>query len=134
MAIIAPIHLIGILISIALFYQSVRLVRKGKESVFEFLLWSGFGLALLILSLGSSVTVLGVLDALSFVLSLLGFTSGRDGVFVLAILGLLLMLFYTYVNSKTNRKHLYDLNQEVALLRQEIRELEQDDRADSESE
>lgn len=116
---IAPIHVIGLLISVGLFYQSVNLVRKRKESVFEFLLWSGFGVVLLLLSLGSSVTVVGALDLISEVLALLGFRSGTNGIFVLSILALLLMLFYTYVNAKNNRKEIYDLNQQIALLRYE---------------
>lgn len=119
-----PIHFIGAIISIALFYQSYRLVKKRKESVFEFLLWASFGTVLLILSISSAVTVLGVFDAFRYLLYLLGFESGRDGIFVLAILGLLLMLFYTYVNVKTNRKDLYDLNQEVALLQYELQQNE----------
>lgn len=116
-----PINFIGAGIALALLYQSVRLVRKRKESVFEFLLWAGFGGALLVFSLAQTVTVLGAFDAIGIMLEWLGFNGGLDGVFALAILGLLLLLFYTYVNAKTNRKHLYDLNQEIALMRFERR-------------
>jgi len=119
---LAPIHVIGFLISLALFYQSTRLLSKGKENVFEFLLWIGFGVGILVLSIGSSVTVLGVLDKIQFLLEILGFQSGQDGIFVLAILGLLLMLFYTYINAKTNRQDIYNLNQELALLRYELQQ------------
>lgn len=116
-----PIHVIGVGVSVVLFYQSIRLVQKRKENVLEFLLWSGMGSIILILSLSSVVTVLGILDAIQLVLEGLGFQSGRDGIFVLAILSLLMLLFYTYINAKTNRKQLHDLNQEVALLRYELR-------------
>lgn len=126
-----PIHFIGAAISIALFYQSYRLVKKRKESVFEFLLWATFGTILLVLSISSAVTVLGVLEGVRNLLYLLGFESGRDGIFVLAILGLLLMLFYTYVNVKTNRKDLYDMNQEVALLKYELQKRESTDVAEN---
>jgi hypothetical protein len=112
---LAPINLIGIGISLALFYQGRRLVQKRKESVFEFLMWSGFGAILFVLSVSNAVTAVGVIDELSYILGLLGFHSGRDGIFVLSILALLLMLFYTYVNAKTNRQMIYDLNQNLAL-------------------
>jgi len=121
---ITPIHLIGIVISIALMYQSLRLVRKQKESVFEFLLWSGFGLGIFVLSLGQLLTVTGLLDGLGFILGLLGFQTGTNGIFTLAILGLLLMLFYTYVNVKTNRQKIADLNQEVSILEYQIKQYE----------
>lgn len=111
-----PINFIGATIALALLYQSVRLVRKRKESVFEFLLWAGFGGALLVFSLAQTVTVLGAFDTISVLLEWLGFNGGLDGVFALAILGLMLLLFYTYVNAKTNRQKLYDMNQEIALL------------------
>lgn len=128
------IHVIGLLISVVLFYQSINLLQKQKESVFEFLLWSGFGATLLLLSLGSSVTVMGTLDFVSYVLSLLGFRSGTNGIFVLSILSLLLMLFYTYVNAKNNRKEIYDLNQELALLRHEYESEQSPSESSEESE
>lgn len=110
-----PIHVIGLAISFALFYQSVRLVRKGKESVFEFLLWVSFGLLLLILSIGNVVTVLDITDLLKDFLNSLGFGSGEIGLLVMSNLALMMMLFYTYINVKTNRKLIYDMNQEMAL-------------------
>lgn len=122
-----PIHLIGVLVAVALFYQSIQLVQKRKESVLEFLLWTGMGGVILILSVSSAVTVLGILDAIQVILAAMGFQSGRDGVFVLAILSLLLLLFYTYINAKTNRKELADLNQEIALLRFECRKQREND-------
>ena len=121
---ITPIHLIGIAVSVALIYQSFRLVRKQKESVFEFLLWSGFGLGIFVLSLGQLLTIMGLLNRLEFTLGLLGFQTGTNGIFTLAILGLLLMLFYTYVNVKTNRQKIADLNQEVSILEYQIRQYE----------
>jgi len=62
---------------------------------------------------------------------MLGFDSGRDGVFVLGFLSLLLMLFYTYINAKTNRQRISDLNQEIALIRFELRETRQNDDSDN---
>ena len=117
-----PIHLIGIVFAVALLYQSIRLVRKRKGTVFEFLLWSSFGTFLLLLSLGDLVTLLGVYQVVSTTLGLLGFGSGVTGLLVISNLSLLMMLFYTFVKVKTNRKQIYDLNQEIALV-----ELEQDD-------
>ena len=120
--IVRPIHLIGIVFAVALLYQSIRLVRKRKGTVFEFLLWSSFGIFLLLLSLGDLVTLLGIYELISTTLRLLGFGSGVTGLLVISNLSLLMMLFYTFVKVKTNRKQIYDLNQEIALV-----ELEQDD-------
>jgi len=116
---IAPIHVIGFIISIGLFYQSIKLVQRRKESVLEFILWSGFGIVILILSLGGAVTVVDTLQFSKYFFSLLGFRSGTNGILVLSILVLLLVIFYTYINVKNNRKEIYDLNQEIALSRYE---------------
>jgi hypothetical protein len=121
---ITPIHIIGIAVSVILFYQSVRLVRKQKESVFEFLLWTGFGAAIFVLSLGQLLTISGLLEGLSFLLSLLGFQTGTNGIFTLAILGLLLLLFYTYNNAKTNRQKIADMNQELSLLEYQMEQID----------
>ena len=121
---ITPIHLIGIAVSVALFYQSIRLVRKQKESVFEFLLWTGFGAAIFALSLGQLLTISGLLEGLSFLLSLLGFQTGTNGIFTLAILGLLLLLFYTYNNAKTNHQKIADMNQELSLLEYQMEQMD----------
>jgi hypothetical protein len=109
------IDVIGLGVSVALFYQSIRLVRKRKESVFEFLLWIGFGTILFALSLGSFVNLIDLLNFFEGILSVVGFESGRIGLLVLANLALMMMLFYTYINTKSNRKLIYDLNQRVAL-------------------
>jgi len=121
---ITPIHLIGIAVSMVLMYQSVRLVRKQKESIFEFLLWSGFGLGIFILSLGQLLTISGILDSLNIMLGVLGFETGTNGIFTLSILGLLLLLFYTYVNAKTNRQKIADLNQELSILEYQLKQSE----------
>jgi hypothetical protein len=109
------IDIIGLIISIALFYQSVRLVRKRKESVFEFLLWTGFGTMLFALSFGGLMNLIDLLNFFEWVLGLIGFESGRIGLLVLSNLALMMMVFYTYINTKSNRKLIYDLNQRVAL-------------------
>lgn len=120
-------HAIGIVVSTALFYQSYLLVRNRKESIFEFLLWAGFGGALLVLSLADGTAgreELAVFDVIKHLLRLIGFDNGVNGIFTLTILGLLLLLFYTYANAKTNRKLLYDQTQEIALLRYELQQHE----------
>ena len=113
------INLIGIAISLALFYQSLRLVRKRKESVLEFLMWTSFGVILFVLSFGNVVTVLDITNFFGNILGFLGFNSGRIGLLVLANLGLLMLLFYTYINTKTNRQMIYDLNQQLSLYESE---------------
>ena len=110
-----PIDVITLGISIALFYQSVRLVRKRKESVFEFLLWTGFGTVLFVWSIGNILNLIDIANFVERILNILGFESGTVGLLVLANLGLMMMLFYTYVNTKSNRQLIYDLNQEIAL-------------------
>ncbi|MEA5388518.1 DUF2304 domain-containing protein [Haloarculaceae archaeon H-GB11] len=122
-----PIHAIGIIISLALFYQSARLVRKRKESVFEFLLWMSFGVVLFSLAVGSAIKTVSMREQVQKIFNFVGFSSGFEGLFALAILGLLLMLFYTYINAKTNRNKLYDLNQELALLRYEVEKSQGDE-------
>jgi hypothetical protein len=112
-----PIHVIGMVLALTMFYQSFRLVQSGKGSIFEFLLWSCFGAVLFALSLGDVVTLLRVYEAIEVVLAVLGFGSGLTGLLVLSNLALLMMLFYMFVKVKTNRKELYDLNQEIALNR-----------------
>jgi hypothetical protein len=110
-----PIHVIGLVLALSMFYQSLRLLRSGRGSIFEFLLWSCFGGVLFALSLGNAVTLLRVYEALGVILAALGFRSGLTGLLVLSNLALLMMLFYTFVKVKMNRKDLYDLNQEIAL-------------------
>lgn len=112
-----PIHVIGMVLALTMFYQSIRLVQSGKGSIFEFLLWSCFGVVLFALSLGDLLTLLRVYEALEVILAALGFGSGFTGLLVLSNLALLMMLFYTFVKVKTNQKELYDLNQEIALTR-----------------
>jgi len=125
-----PIHYIGILVSVLLVYKSYKLVRSGKENVLEFLVWLCFGLGIFALSVSTAFRVFNTLEWFQAMLAFLGFRSGRDGVFVVAILGLMLLLFYTYANAKSNQKRVSDLNQKVALLKYEVR---QQDKRDSES-
>lgn len=130
---IAPIHVVGVLVAIALFYQSFKLVRTRKESTFEFLLWTGFGTAILFLSLESMVTTVDLTEFLRDGLRVLGFESGMNGILTVAILAILLMLFYTYVNAKNNRKDIYDIDQELAILRYEQNQEGHEDRRPNES-
>ena len=114
-----PIHVIGIVLAVTMFYQSFQLVRSGKGSIFEFLLWSCFGAVLFALSLGDVVTLLRVYEVTEVILAVLGFGSGFTGLLVLSNLALLMILFYMLVKVKTNRKYIYDLNQEIALTKSE---------------
>ncbi|WP_436911298.1 DUF2304 domain-containing protein [Halosimplex marinum] len=118
-----PMHIVGMLVSFALFYQSYRLVRKHKEGIVEFLFWVSFGGALFLLSVGDATAGTGrfpIFDLVKRFLLAMGFSSGVNGIFTLTILGLILLIFYTYVNVKTNRQMLYDQTQEIALLRYEL--------------
>lgn len=117
---ISPIHVIGVLAGLALLYQSIRLVRDRKESIFEFLVWSGFGVGLLALSVGSALESVDVLDTVETLLSTLGFNIGRISILFVSNLLLLFLVFYAYTQIVESRKQLSDLNQEVAILRYEM--------------
>lgn len=124
---LSPIHVIGVVASLALLYKSLRLVRDRKEGIFEFLLWTGFGIGLLVVSIGSALTSVDILDISDRVLATLGFNIGRDGLFFVSNLLLLFIVFYTYVQLVESRKQLSELNQEVALLRYEMKQRDGED-------
>ena len=117
---IAPIHVVGVAAGLALLYQSLSLVRDRKEGVFEFLLWAGFGVGLLVISIGSALDAVDILASLVWLLAALGFNLGTDSVFFVSNLLLLFIVFYTYVQLVESRKRISDLAREVALLRYEL--------------
>jgi hypothetical protein len=117
---LAPIHVIGFLAGLLLVYQSVSLVRERKEGLFEFLLWAGFGVGLLAISMGSALTSVDVLAVLEGLLATLGFDVGRDSLFLVGNLVLLFLVFYTYVQLIESRKRLAELTQELALVQYEL--------------
>ena len=112
--------MIGVIAGFALLFQSYRLASDRKEGVFEFLLWVGFGVGLLVVSIGSALTNVDLLGGLENGLALLGFASTTDSVFFISNLLLLFLVFYTYVQLVGSRKQLSDLNQEIALLRYDL--------------
>lgn len=116
----SPIHVIGVGAGLALLYKSILLVRQRKEGIFEFLLWAGFGVALLAISVGSALSTVNVLGALVGALGALGLNVGLASISFLANLALLFVVFYTYVQLVESRRQLSDLAQEVALLRYEF--------------
>lgn len=123
---VAPIHVIGIAVGLALLYQSLSLVRDRKEGVFEFLLWVGFGVALLVISVGSALTSVDLLASLVWFLGAFGFNLGIDSVFFVSNLLLLFLVFFIYVQLVESRKRVSDLAREVALLRYELDERAED--------
>ena len=124
---VSPIHVIGVVAAFALFYQSYRLVNDRKEGIFEFLLWVGFGVGLLVISIGSALGGVDTLGALENALSLLGFSPRPESVFFVSNLVLLFMVFYVYTQLVESRKQLSDLNQELALLRYDLDQRTEDD-------
>ena len=119
---LAPIHVVGIVAGLALLYKSVSLVRDRKEGIFEFLLWAGFGVGLLVISIGSALTAVDLLASLVWLLAALGFNLGTDSVFFVSNLLLLFLVFFIYVRLVESRKRLSQLAREVALLRYELDE------------
>jgi len=117
---VSPIHVVGVLAGLALLYRSVTLVRARTESVGAFLLWAGFGVGLLVFTIGSAITTIDMLESVAGLLGLLGFNIGLDGVLLSANLLLLFLIFYAYTTMAENRRQLYDLTQDVALLRYEL--------------
>lgn len=83
-------------------------------------MWFGFGAGILVVSV-SQATTRWLLGFVKSVLFFLGFRIGSGGVFTLAIMGLLIFMFYTHVGAKTNERLIMDLNQVIALLRYEQR-------------
>ncbi|QCC51300.1 DUF2304 domain-containing protein [Halapricum salinum] len=124
---LAPIHVIGVIAGLALLYQSYRLVSDRKEGVFEFLLWAGFGVALLVISVGSAITSVDLLGGLEGAMALLGFARGPESVLFVSNLLLLFLVFYSYIQLVESRKQLSDLNQELALLRYDLDQRTDDD-------
>jgi len=124
---LAPIHVIGVIAGLALLYQSYRLVSDRKEGVFEFLLWAGFGVALLVISIGSAITSVDLLGGLEGAMALLGFARGPESVLFVSNLLLLFLVFYSYIQLVESRKQLSDLNQELALLRYDLDQRTDDD-------
>ncbi|MFW5978130.1 MAG: DUF2304 domain-containing protein [Halohasta sp.] len=124
---LSPIHGIGIVAGLALLYQSYRLVAARKGGVFEFLLWAGFGIGLLVISVGSALETVDLLNALEGALSTLGFGRGPESIFFVSNLLLLFLVFYTYVQLVESRRQLSDLNQELALLRYDFEQRTDDE-------
>jgi len=124
---LAPIHVIGVIAGLALLYQSYRLVSDRKEGVFEFLLWAGFGVALLVISVGSALTSVDLLGGLEGGMAILGFARGPESVLFVSNLLLLFLVFYSYIQLVESRKQLSDLNQELALLRYDLDQRTDDD-------
>ena len=116
----APIHGIGIVAGLVLLFQSYRLVAARKEGIFEFLLWAGFGVGLLAISVGSALRSVDLLDGLEGSLSVLGFGRGPESIFFVSNLLLLFLVFYTYSQLVESRRQLSDLNQQIALLRYDL--------------
>ncbi|MCU4717696.1 DUF2304 domain-containing protein [Halapricum hydrolyticum] len=123
----SAIHVIGIVAGLALLYQSYRLVAARKEGIFEFLLWAGFGVGLLVISIGSALETVDLLAALEGGLSALGFARGTDSIFFVSNLLLLFVVFYTYVQLVESRRQLSDLTQELALLRYDLEQRTDDE-------
>lgn len=124
---VEPIHVIGILVSLVLFSQSVQLVRTRRENILEFLLWIAFGSALLVYTVARMLTSLNTLEAINGLFRSLGFGSGERALLFLSVMTLFLLLLYTYTMVKTNRKEIADLQREIALLRYEIEQAETTD-------
>ena len=110
------VNIIGMAVAVIMLYQSVRLVRLGKESVLEFLIWTVFGGSLFVVSFSRGLGLDQFVEVLDRSLRLLGLSGGIDGLFVLGFLGLLLLLLYIYTNMKENEKEIEKLNQELAIL------------------
>jgi hypothetical protein len=117
---LSPIHVIGIVAGLLLLFQSYRLVNERKEGIFEFLLWAGFGIGLLVVSIGSALTTVDLLGILERGSVLLGFAGGTESIFFVSNLLLLFIVFYIYTQLVESRKQLSDLNQELALLRYDL--------------
>lgn len=128
------VNVLGMVVAGVMLYQSVRLVRTGKESILEFLIWVVFGLGLFLVSFSRGLGLSEFLGALDRGLQFMGLSGGIDGLFVLGFLALLLLLLYIYTNVKANEKEIEKLNQELAILQFEHEDaVTEDGRKDSPS-
>lgn len=127
-----PIDAIGLSLALILLYKSYRLLNQGKESVLEFLFWSGFGTAMLLLVIGNISQETPLIQFAHSFSTELGFESGVNGVLVVAILSLLMIVFHTYIQVKNQRKKMYDLDRELALIQYQLDQKQKEQDADSE--
>ena len=102
-------RILGILTGFYFLYKTLILVRKKRESLFEFTLWTGLGLALVLFSLFPKLT-----DLLS---RFLGTTKGTNAIFLLAILLLLFLVFWIFKIVRNLHHDVSKLNEEISVFK-----------------
>ena len=106
-------RILAILIGVYLIHKTIVLVRRRRENLFEFLLWSSLGLALIIFSLFPSLT-----DYLS---ELLGTSKGTNAIFLLAILILFFISFFVFKTTRNLHHNVSKLNEEISVLKSALK-------------
>lgn len=107
-------QIIGFLTGAYFLYKTFVLIKQKKETLFEFFLWFGFGLTLIILSIFP-----GLINYLSV---FLGTTKGTNAIFLVSILILFFMNFYVFKMVKTIKHDISKLNEELSILKSEQNE------------
>lgn len=85
------------------------LIRKKRETLFEFFLWSGLGLALIIFSAFPGLT--------NLLSRFLGTTKTTNAIFLLAILTLLFLNFFIFKLVRNLHYDVSKLNEELSVLK-----------------
>lgn len=132
MVTVTPIDVLGLFLALILFYKSYRLLHQGKESILEFLFWTGFGTGILLLVIGNVSQEIPLLEFAHSISAGLGFERGVNGILVVAILSLLMMVFHMYIQIKDQKKKMYDLDREFALLQYQLDQNQKEQDCDSE--
>ena len=103
------IQLFGVIIGLYFLQKSFKLVKDKKESLFEFFLWSFLGVAIILTSIFPNriVNVLGIFGA----------EKNLNALFVLAILTLFFLIFYTFKLNRNMMKMISRLNEEISILK-----------------
>ncbi|HUV42524.1 MAG TPA: DUF2304 domain-containing protein [Patescibacteria group bacterium] len=102
-------RILGILMGGYFLCKTFVLIRKKRETLFEFFLWSGLGLALIIFSAFPGLT--------NLLSRFLGTTKTTNAIFLLAILTLLFLNFFIFKLVRNLHYDVSKLNEELSVLK-----------------
>jgi hypothetical protein len=116
---IKGIQILGLLVSIYLFYRSYNLVKKREEDVKQFLFWVFLGILLFVSSL-----VPGIVDIF---LDLLGLENRAFAIIIIGTL-LLYLLFFNFASKIDNlNQQISQINEKVSLIEYEMKKYQNSD-------
>ncbi len=107
------IQIIGVLVGLYFLFKSTKLIKERKESIYEFFLWIFLGVALIFTSLWPNFVVR--------FLGIFGAEKNLNALFILAILILFFLIFYTFKLNRNMLKMISKLNEELSLIKYKIK-------------